>query len=116
MQKSLKDENLIITGSYDEKLRTIDIRNMKELVNETRMNGSIWDFKQEMFKGEHLLFLTCVYDGFKIFDYGKLKILREINDLHDSIVYGVDTKRINDDILVTSCSFYDNLTNLWIFN
>ncbi len=111
----MKDDNLIITGSYDEKLRLIDIRNMKELVSEMRMDGSIWDFKQEIYKGEHLVFLTCVYDGFKIFNLDNNKIAKDIKDLHSSIVYGVDTKIIEEGILITSCSFYDNLVNLWIY-
>jgi hypothetical protein len=88
---------------------------MKELVSEIRMGGSIWDFKQEKYNGEHLLFLTCVYDGFKIFNLDNMHIVKDVKDLHSSIVYGVDTKIINEGILVTSCSFYDNLVNLWIY-
>ena len=67
-------------------------------------------------KGEHLLFLTCVYDGFKIFNYDSLSLIKEINDLHNSIVYGVTTKIYSNEVLISSCSFYDNLVNLWIYN
>jgi WD40 repeat protein len=113
IQTSLKNEYHILTGSYDEHLRVIDIRKFGDVVESHKM-FTIWDFKQVIWKGSHLLFTTCVYDGFKIIEYqtGKVDVTNG-PDLHTSIVYGVDVKVGDKAVEVVSCSFYDNKVLFW---
>jgi WD40 repeat protein len=119
IQQSLNDEYCLLTGSYDEYLRTLDIRKFDACLYETKL-CTIWDFKQVNYKEKHLLFTTCVYDGFKIFENNSKE--ETFSDLykgpseHTSIVYGVDVKVDIDKVLVTSCSFYDNMVLLWETN
>ena len=108
---------MIISGSYDEKLRVFDIRKLTETVYEKNLNGSIWDFSHTIINDNYFLFISCVYDGFKILNIDNFSLELELNDLHKSIVYGVDIKEIDSkSTLINSCSFYDNSVILWKFN
>ncbi len=63
-----------------------------------------------------MLFISCIYDGFKIYsrEEGKLEEIHDFTE-HKSIVYGVDIINKNEYIEISSCSFYDNLICYWHF-
>jgi hypothetical protein len=70
-----------------------------------------------MINSNNILFISCVYDGFKIFNMNNLNCELEISDLHKSIVYGVETRKLDyNSILINSCSFYDNSVILWKYS
>jgi WD40 repeat protein len=115
IQKSLLNDYQLLTGSYDECLRVIDIRKFEDVVFKHK-ECTIWDFKQVVWDGKLHLFTTCVYDGFKVFeldgDFSGVNVIKGPG-LHESIVYGVDVKEMEKDVLVLSCSFYDNRVLYW---
>jgi hypothetical protein len=142
IQNFLNDDNsnYIVTGSYDETLRIIDIRKFGECVYKKKLDCSIWDLNQLNFKGRGNLFLmACVYEGFNVFEFDPEKIILENNENdssciknifsfalekeesiykslnHKTIVYGVDSTNFqsDDELYVTSCSFYDNTISFW---
>ena len=120
------NENIILTGSYDEKINIIDLRNFKNEIKKIKTEHMIWDIKQKKFKNNNLLFMACSYDGFNIWDINesfdmnhllRLPITENEDKFHRSIVYGIDIdkKEISDKINILSCSFYDNLIINWNF-
>lgn len=124
--------NVLITGSYDENVRLIDLRQFGQLVDRQKLDCSIWDINQTKYNNHNLKLIACIYEGFNIFDFKKkldmhldfknvlsLKVGQnyikeeESIPLHNSIVYGVDSKKYGKDLYIVSCSFYDNLILFW---
>jgi len=140
------NKNYIITGSYDENIYFIDIRNFKDHIYKQKLDCSLWDIKQidlgkykkNYYEKEKLFLISCIYEGFRIFSYNKENNCNSyLNSLdliinkengkdrnHNAIVYGVDSYVINMEskdssrniILAVSSSFYDNKIILWKFN
>jgi WD40 repeat protein len=139
IQNFLNDDhsNYIVTGSYDETLRIIDVRKFGDCLFQKKIDCSIWDINQRNFKNMASLFLMAnVYEGFNVFEFDKEKIISDHNNKdiksifsfplekgettnhtinHKTIVYGVDSTHLwsDDEIYVTSCSFYDNSVSFW---
>jgi len=139
IQNFLNDDNsnYIVTGSYDESLRIIDVRKFGDCLFQKKIDCSIWDINQTNFKSMASLFLMAnVYEGFNVFEFDKEKIIsdpnnKEIKNIfsfplekegilnhtlnHKTIVYGVDSTHLSsdDELYVTSCSFYDNTVSFW---
>ncbi|CRK98430.1 CLUMA_CG011788, isoform A [Clunio marinus] len=94
-------ENFLLVGSYDEKLSSYDLRNIKRPVDEINLKGGIWRIKKSL-SDQNLLLVACMYHNFSIVDCSKeLKLMGEYFN-HESICYGCDCmaetekKKIND--------------------
>jgi diphthine methyl ester acylhydrolase len=99
-------ENLLLIGSYDEKLCVHDLRNLKRPVDEINLCGGIWRIKSSPFNANHLL-VACMYHNFSIVNCtNELKLIGEYFG-HDSICYGCDWSRKSQQVFA-SCSFYDH--------
>ena len=119
--------NILITGSYDEKIILFDIRNFPKEFKTIKTEHSVWDIKQCSFNDTNLLLMASIYEGFNIWeiepsnDYNmkhnlRLPLTKNKDIYHGSIVYGIDIKqnsRNNNNIDILSCSFYDNLMIYW---
>ena len=120
--------NILITGSYDEKIVLFDIRNFPKELKTIKTEHSVWDMKQCFIKDKNLLLMASIYEGFNIWeielnnDYNmnhllRLPVTKDKNIFHGTIVYGIDIKNNdNDSIDILSCSFYDNLMMYWNYS
>lgn len=105
-------EHILATGSYDEILRLLDIRQTKNSLTELNLNGGIWRIKPSPLDDSKLL-CGCMYHNFSIVEIHKgnsnLELIGEYNE-HGSICYGCDWCHLsNDNIMyVATCSFYDH--------
>ncbi len=94
------------------------------------MESSIWDIKQNKKNGRNLLFISCIYEGFRVFEIDEINDLNnkenridlifkkengENPDTHNAIVYGIDLIKIEDRDLCITSSLYDNKLILWEF-
>lgn len=101
---SYKD-NVLLVGSYDEKLCAYDLRNLKRSTHEINLNGGVWRIKPK----NNLLLVACMYHNFSIVEYSSdLKLVGEYFE-HKSICYGCDWHLSDEDQdeIFASCSFYD---------
>lgn len=110
-------------GSYDEKLRLYDARQMRYPVNETHVGGGIWRAKWHPTLPQKLL-LACMHGGLVVLDCAGLSNEASITeepmevvtrfDGHNSIAYGCDWERAApNDHFIYSCSFYDASMHIW---
>ena len=110
-------QNILVTGSYDEKLRIFDTRQFKQPITEINLGGGIWRIKPSS-KSPNILLVACMYLNFSIVDIKyevenkdqfKLKLVGELNE-HDSICYGCDWSTVvkQDYQYFATCSFYDH--------
>lgn len=101
-------ETLVLSGSYDEKIRKFDMRNLSFPVDEVKTVGGVWRLKH----CEGLLFVAACYGGCQIFNPVTLTpVLQEYRG-HDSMAYGIDYLGDNK---VVSCSFYDRSVQFWTY-
>lgn len=116
------NSNVLITGSYQEKIYLFDARKFPEELSSKRINHSSWDIKQINYKNENLLFISSTYDGVNIWTIDSSLTLeqkhsypldKEEKKFHSTIVYGIDVRMEEDYIDVLTCSFYDNLILHW---
>ncbi|RMZ96271.1 diphthine methyltransferase [Brachionus plicatilis] len=110
--KSYSEYNLIC-GSYDEKIYVLDKRNLKRSVKESKkLNGGVWKMKLDGNKG--LILCACMHTGVHVVDSESLES-RLYYDKHglDNLAYGCDWKKIGQDSLVATCSFYNHQLNIW---
>ena len=116
--------NIIITGSYDEKIIFFDIRKLKEEIKVIKTEHSSWDIKQSTIGDKNILLISSIYEGFNIWEIAdnkydmkhvlRLPLTKDKDIFHKSIVYGLDIKNNNKkNIDILSCSFYDNLMMYW---
>ena len=103
---------LLLSHSYDEKLRSWDCRSPKRPVSEMSAGGGVWRIKQGAGEGASLLALACMLGGFRVVDAEKSENVLHYAG-HESLAYGVDWK--TPDVLA-SCSFYDHLLKVWRWN
>ena len=120
--------NILITGSYDEKIVLFDIRNFPKELKTIKTEHSVWDMKQSFIKDKNLLLMSSIYEGFNIWEIEsnneckmnhilRLPITKRENIFHGTIVYGIDIKNQNDNSIdILSCSFYDNLMMYWNYS
>ncbi|XP_030022222.1 diphthine methyltransferase [Manduca sexta] len=98
-------EHQLLTGSYDEKVRLWDCRNLKTCVTDADVKGGVWRLKWHPNKSDIIL-AACMYGGFRILRANEeLDVICEYMD-HESIAYGADWKQDASSIVAT-CSFYD---------
>ena len=107
-------EQHIWTGSYDERVRSWDTRNLKSPLYSVAVGGGVWRMKQ---RGGRLL-VAAMHDGFKILE-GE-EVVAEYRG-HDSLAYGADWVPGMEGVkvggreadTVATCSFYDHLLKVW---
>lgn len=98
-------ENFLLVGSYDEKLCSYDLRNLKRPADEIHLKGGIWRIKPKS-DNKNLLLIACMYHNFSIVDCStSLKLIGEYFE-HESICYGCDWAPKSSTF--ASCSFYDH--------
>jgi len=96
-------EHCLFTGSYDERLRCWDERNLKRDVWEANVGGGVWRIKQK----DDKLLIGAMHGGFVVVQ-GQ-DIIKRYTE-HESLAYGADW--ISSDVAAT-CSFYDHVLNVW---
>ncbi|KPJ08337.1 WD repeat-containing protein 85 [Papilio machaon] len=99
-------EHRLLTGSYDEKVRLWDARNLKCCITDENVNGGVWRLKWHPYNNRVVL-AACMYGGFRL-----LRVDEEISVIgeyleHESIAYGADWKFEKESLMVATCSFYD---------
>ena len=123
-------KNILITGSYDEKIIFFDIRIFPRELHSVKTEHSTWDIKQESIKNKNLLFISSIYEGFNIWEIDinnqfnmnhvlRLPLTKDKDIFHKTIVYGVDiekNKNNDNSVNILSCSFYDNLMMYWNYS
>ncbi|XP_058796537.1 diphthine methyltransferase isoform X2 [Phymastichus coffea] len=113
LHSNWKKEYSLVSGSYDETLRTWDTRHFRRPLEELNLNGGIWRLKWDPYEARYLL-AACMYNGFFIVDSQIPNIVAEYKE-HKSIAYGCDWsfgKEQRENSLVATCSFYDHLLKL----
>ena len=120
--------NILITGSYDEKIVLYDIRNFPKEYKTIKTEHSVWDMKQSFIDDKNLLLMSSIYEGFNIWEIEpnndfnmnhvlRLPVTKNEKVFHGTIVYGIDIKSDNrNTINILSCSFYDNLMMYWNYS
>jgi len=118
-------ENVIATGSYDEKIRLFDSRNMYRPMHVYESGGGgIWRIRWQPehsgVKGPDRILAACMRAGFQVvaLDENNLKmgLVAQYKD-HTApgvtpLAYGCDWGKM-DRNLIASCSFYDKQLHLW---
>lgn len=116
--------NDLWTGSYDDCLRTFDLRKLdgddgpylfqsllpQEIAKEN-LNGGVWRLIPAPDSDKVLA--CCMYDGARIVEpdgKGGFDVTRYFKGSHESMCYGGDWQH---DYVVT-CSFYDNVVQRWL--
>lgn len=99
------DEYQLLTGSYDDNIRLLDIRNPNRAIRERNIGGGVW---RVIPKTKTELLACCMYNGAKILATESFNVIKEWNG-HESIVYGGD---VTEGALAT-CSFYDKRVCIW---
>lgn len=118
--------NTIWTGSYDDHVRSIDLRYIPGEDSQTGsvfpktnqamdLGGGVWKLIPSPIGDKDPRVLTCcMYDGARMLSYNpdtgsNITVKNYFKKDHSSICYGGDWK---DDLVVT-CSFYDNVVQAW---
>lgn len=105
-------ENILLSGSYDEKLRIFDKRSWKRPIADLDLGGGIWRIKSSKFN-RNLLLCACMYKNFSLCKINEnlngVDLVAEYNE-HESICYGGDwapSQLCNGGQVMITCSFYD---------
>lgn len=105
-------EHMLATGSYDERLRLLDKRNLKVSLAEVNLGGGIWRIKQNPAQPD-LLLCACMYHNFSIVRMSEPRDRMEMVAAyfeHGSICYGADwcyKSGKEQESFMATCSFYD---------
>lgn len=126
----------IITGSYDDHIRSLDLRMMGDTiypgnnvpamkVSELNLGGGVWRFselpeslKKTQPSNKNILMVCCMYDGAKVVtmdedatDQGSdyFQVQHYLKSGHESMCYGGDWSSQ----FIATCSFYDKSLQLW---
>lgn len=111
---------VLITGSYDETLRVLDLRaatGKATVMDELGLEGGVWRLK-EVGVGEGRLVASCMHAGARVVDTSLAgdggrgaTVVRKWVD-NESMNYGCDVHPENPST-VASCSFYDKRVCVW---
>ncbi|XP_020097508.1 diphthine methyltransferase [Ananas comosus] len=116
------DQNILLTGSYDEFLRVWDIRSTTKPVNEKsiHLGGGVWRIKHHPYISG-LVLAACMHGGFAVVKIGEGDVsLLETYSKHESLAYGADWQKggcldnqSSKTLVAATCSFYDRLLRIW---
>lgn len=62
------NENIVLSGSYDEQVLIWDKRKWNEPSGSFEAGGGVWRIKFNPFNSDQIA-LACMYEGFKIFNW-----------------------------------------------
>lgn len=105
--KFMSDTELL-SGSYDERIRRFDIRNLNQPITEVRSIGGVWRLKPL----NDLLYVAACYGGCQIVRLDDFTPISAPYTQHKSMAYGISP--INSSTAI-SCSFYDRIIHMWQF-
>eukprot|EP00112_Aurelia_sp_Birch-Aquarium-sp1_P007182 Seg1783.1 transcript_id=Seg1783.1/GoldUCD/mRNA.D3Y31 product="Diphthine methyltransferase" protein_id=Seg1783.1/GoldUCD/D3Y31 len=119
IQSNKQKEYILATGSYDEHILIWDTRNRRSPIADIETGGGVWRIKWHPYL-ENVLLVACMHDGFKIFkseQFSEWDLTHDYQN-HKSLAYGSDwilplSEKGLESSLVATCSFYDNLMNVW---
>ncbi|CAI5757964.1 unnamed protein product [Candida verbasci] len=114
--------NNLLTGSYDDKLRILDLRSVdnNELISgiiprtnyTENLGGGVWRLIPSPV--DNRLLTCCMYDGARIIDNiteNSFVVSRYFKKDHQSMCYGGDWSI--DGQFIATCSFYDKTVQIW---
>lgn len=102
------DNNMLLSGSYDDRIRLFDMRNLADPVKEVKSIGGIWRLKPF----SNRLFVAACYGGCQILELDTLEPIVTEYTGHESMAYGIGALNLNKAV---SCSFYDKSIQFWEF-
>ncbi|KAM3722916.1 Diphthine methyltransferase [Dirofilaria immitis] len=105
---SLHRENskYIISGSYDDHVRRIDLRNFVQCILNRKMNGSAWSIR---IADENSYIVSCMYGGWTIIEKKNFDILQKNDKLGEKLLYDADFS--SQASAVVSCTFNNYAVN-----
>ena len=126
------EEDIILTGSYDDHIRVLSITKPPKLLAELRLGGGVWRLKlintHKTDTTRHYdILASCMHAGARIvrislFEFDteppNIRVLAKFGE-HESMNYGSDFVRAKDDsydYTILSTSFYDKRLCLWKFS
>ncbi|ODQ65802.1 WD40 repeat-like protein [Nadsonia fulvescens var. elongata DSM 6958] len=113
---------LLWTGSYDDCLRTLDLRMAPPIMppikkSEKNLGGGVWRLIPSKVLNDDRVLVDCMYDGARIVqpinEGADIEVVKEYREGHTSITYGADWA---DEHMVATCSFYDKSLRIWNTN
>mmetsp|Transcript_14005 Transcript_14005/g.39624 ORF Transcript_14005/g.39624 Transcript_14005/m.39624 type:complete len:157 (+) Transcript_14005:288-758(+) len=114
-------EHILCSGSYDERVRLWDTRNLRSpsVVAETGTGGGVWRLKWHPTKSQFLL-AACMHAGFQVLKvsdgFSEVETV-ESHTENESLAYGADwmdgTAAGAGRDVVATCSFYDRKLHVW---
>lgn len=100
----------LLTGSYDDRIRKFDLRNMAQPLFEYKSIGGIWRLKP----ADGFLLVAACYGGCQVLRMDeKLSPVLDEYKGHESMAYGIGNL---GNRRAVSCSFYDKSVQFWSFN
>lgn len=115
IQDSLFDENLLVTGSYDENVRLWDKRNMISPLSTCNVGGGVWRLKWNPSATHKDLIASASMPGgasiLKVTEALQLETTF-LYTAHQSLTYGIDWDPAAEGG-IASCSFYDKQLHFW---
>uniref|UniRef100_A0A0R3S2N8 methylated diphthine methylhydrolase n=1 Tax=Elaeophora elaphi TaxID=1147741 RepID=A0A0R3S2N8_9BILA len=105
---SLHKENseYIVSGSYDDHIRRIDLRNFVQCILDKKMNGSAWSIR---IADENSYIVSCMYGGWTMIKKENFDILQENNKLGEKLLYDADFSP--ETSVIASCTFNNYAVN-----
>ncbi|KAF8424033.1 WD40-repeat-containing domain protein [Tirmania nivea] len=107
------DNFTLLTGSYDDNLRIIDLRT-RRVVGQINLGGGVWRLGKRGTDGRSVI-ASCMYVGSRLVGFGEdlrtPSVVARFEE-HESMNYACDIHPMDPDIVV-SCSFYDQRVCIW---
>lgn len=107
------NDNMLLTGSYDDILRIFDLRT-RDVVGQINLGGGVWRLGKRGNNNRSLI-ASCMYVGSRVVDLGEgfrsPYVIAKFEE-HESMNYGCDIHPDEPDTVV-SCSFYDKRVCIW---
>ncbi|VDK63516.1 unnamed protein product [Onchocerca ochengi] len=105
---SLHRENskYIISGSYDDHIRRIDLRNFVQCIFDRKMNGSAWSIRTA---DENSYIVSCMYGSWIMIEKENFNTLQTNDKLGEKLLYDADFSP--ETSVVVSCTFNNYAVN-----
>ncbi|KHJ83747.1 WD domain, G-beta repeat protein [Oesophagostomum dentatum] len=83
-----QEENIILTGSYDQHVRVFDIRKSKEPLKDRETSGGVWYVEQFQHADKQHYIAACMYGGWAILNEN-LEFIKTDEKAGKELLYGV---------------------------